>query len=139
LDAEFECRFRNAGLEVIGRFEENGALSVTEAFHGVVHIDAEPVERIQRRAAGAARRVNELWKARARSSGVLSEDGTVLVAAGMDYGWVCVRLTDVADISALAAPSGELLFIARSMRGHRVCAASTEEGEYWIVEEDFPN
>jgi hypothetical protein len=139
MDAEIESLFRNAGLEVIGKSEVDSGPSVTEAFRRVVHIDAEPVERIQRRAADAARRVDESWKARARSSGVLAEDGTCLAAASMEYGWVQVRLTDDADISALRSPEGELLLIARSPSGHRVCAASTEGGEYWILEEEFPS
>ncbi|MFI1565067.1 hypothetical protein ACH4ZX_18780 [Streptomyces sp. NPDC020490] len=47
-------------------------------------------------------------------------------------------MTDDADIADLEDPERGLLFIARSPSGHRVCAASTEEDEYWILEADFP-
>ncbi|MFI6487668.1 hypothetical protein [Streptomyces sp. NPDC050564] len=138
MDAKITSRFQGAGLEVIGGFSESQGPSVTVAFRRVVHIDAEPVDRIQRNQIGAARRVDESWKDRARSGGVVADDGSFLAAAGMDYGWVHVRLTENADISAMEDPEGGLLFIARSLSGHRVCAASTEEGEYWILEVDFP-
>ncbi|MFH9003770.1 hypothetical protein ACH4E5_11100 [Streptomyces afghaniensis] len=138
MDTEIESRFRTAGLEVIGQPEVDGGPSVEQAFRRVVHIDAEPVERIQRNTADAPGRLDEAWRARARAGGVLSEDGTCLVAAGMKGGWVHVRLTEDSDISALRSPDGDLLLIARSPSGHRVCAASTEGGDYWILEEDFP-
>ncbi|MEU0245888.1 hypothetical protein ABZ192_16390 [Streptomyces sp. NPDC006235] len=41
----------------------------------------------------APRHLDEARRARARAGGVLSEDGTCLVAAGMKDGWVHVRLT----------------------------------------------
>ncbi|MBY8340219.1 hypothetical protein LXH13_17995 [Streptomyces spinosirectus] len=138
METDIESRFRRVGLEVIGRFTESGRPSVTEAFHKVVHIDAEPVERIQRRAVDAAQRVDEAWKNHASNGGVLSDDGSFLAAGSMAYGWVHVRLTDSVDIAALGGPQKELIFIARSLSGHRVCAASTEGDEYWILEAEFP-
>ncbi|MFJ8463035.1 hypothetical protein [Streptomyces swartbergensis] len=103
-----------------------------------MHIEAEPVEPVQRNTPDAPRRLDEAWRARARAGGVLSEDGTCLVAAGMKDGWVHVRLAEDSDVSALRSPDGDLLLIARSPSGHRVCAASTEGGDYWILGEDFP-
>ncbi|MFF7484107.1 hypothetical protein ACFZBC_01285 [Streptomyces luteogriseus] len=58
-----------------------------------MHPDVEPADRIQRRTADAPRRLDEAWKARARAGGVLYEDGTSLVAVGVKYGRVRVRLT----------------------------------------------
>ncbi|WP_199791519.1 hypothetical protein [Streptomyces sp. 142MFCol3.1] len=138
MDAEITSRFQSAGLEVIGGCSGGRGPSVAEAFRRVVHIDAEPVDRIQRNESGAARRVDEFWKDRARNGRVVADDGSFLAAAGIDYGWVHVRLTENTDISAMEDPEGGLLFIARSMSGHNVCAASTEEGEYWILELEFP-
>ncbi len=139
MDTEIESRFRTAGLEVIGQPEVDGGPSVEQAFRRVVHIDAEPVERIQRKSTDAPRCLDEAWRARARAGGVLSEDGTCLMAAGMKDGWVHVRLTDDSDVAALRPPDGDLLLIARSPSGHRVCAASTEGGGFWIPEEYFPS
>lgn len=31
--------------------------------------------------------------------------------------------------------AGDLLFITRSLSGHRVCAVSREGSEYWVLEE----
>lgn len=137
MDTEIASRFQNAGLEVVARFTGAEGPSVLEAFHRVVHIDAEPVHRIRKDAPGAAREVDASWKSRARDGGVLASDGSFLAAGSMQYGWVHVRLTDATDISVLDDPDGGLLFIARSFSGHRVCAASTDEGEYWILEVDF--
>ncbi|MEU1313585.1 hypothetical protein [Streptomyces tibetensis] len=135
---DVESLFRRAGFTVVGEWDVDHGLSVEEAFQRVLHPDAEPAERIQRRTTDAPRRLYEAWKARARASGVLYEDGTSLVAVGVKYGWVRVRLTEDSDVSALRFPDGDLLLIARSPSGHRVCAASTEGDQYWILEEDFP-
>lgn len=137
LDTEIASRFQNAGLEVLARFTGTDGPSVTEAFRQVVHIDAEPVHRIRKDAADAARKVDASWKSPVRDGEVLASDGSFLAAGSMQYGWVHVRLTEATDISVLDDPDGGLVFIARSFSGHRVCAASTEEGEYWILEVDF--
>ncbi|WP_324786354.1 hypothetical protein [Streptomyces sp. H51] len=129
MEANIESRFRGVGLDVVGWFTGSGGPSVTEAFRRIVHIDAEPVERIPRRAADAARRVDEAWRNHARRGDVLSDDRSFLVAVGMDYGWLRVRMTDDADMTALVDLQGELLLIARSLSGHRVCAASAEGDE----------
>ncbi|MEV7978364.1 hypothetical protein [Streptomyces sp. NPDC086519] len=138
MDTETKSRFTSAGLEVVARYTGVDVPSVDEAFHRVVHIDATPVQRMQKRGPDAAHRVDDAWKTCAREGGVVADDGAFLAADGMRYGWVHVRLTPATDISALADQGGELLFIARSLSGHRVCAASTEGSEYWILEADFP-
>ncbi|MFE4968303.1 hypothetical protein [Streptomyces sp. NPDC056660] len=138
MDAEIEHRFTNAGLEVVARYTGVDGPSVEEAFRRVVHIDATPVQRINKRGPDASHRVDDAWKTRAREGGVVADDGTFLAAGSMRYGWVHVRLTPATDISALADQAGELLFIARSLSGHRICAASTEGSEYWILTPDFP-
>ncbi|WP_217545375.1 hypothetical protein [Streptomyces sp. GbtcB6] len=138
MDAEIKSRFTNAGLEVVARYTGVDGPSVEEAFHRVVHIDATPVQRMQKRGPDAAHQVDDAWKACAHQGGVVADDGAFLAAGSMSYGWVHVRLTPATDISALADQGGELLFIARSLSGHRVCAASTEGSEYWILEMDFP-
>jgi hypothetical protein len=138
MDAEFSSRLRSSGLEVLGRFVGGGP-TVTDAFHRVVHIDAVPVQRIPVNEVEASRQLDDAWKSHARQGGVLASDGSFLVAGGLDYGWVHVRLTEATDISSLEDQEGELIFITRSFSGHRVCAASKEEGEYWITEADFSN
>jgi hypothetical protein len=136
MDIELSARLRNSGLDVLGKFEGGGP-TVTDAFHRVAHIDAVPIQRISVNEPDATRKLGESWKFHALQGGVLASDGSFLVAGGLNYGWVQVRLTDATDISALEDTQGELLFMARSLRGHRVCAASKEEGEYWILEADL--
>jgi hypothetical protein len=105
----------------------------------VVHIDAVPALRIPAASVDAARQLNAAWELHARQGSALASDSSFLVAGGLDDGWVHVRLTEATDISALEDRNGEMLFIARSISGHRVCAASKEAGEYWILEADFSN
>lgn len=136
MDAQISIRLRNAGLEVLGWFSGGGP-TVTEAFQRVVHVEATPVQRIRCDAIDAARRVDAAWKSHARDAAVLAEDGSFLMVVGLKHDWVKVRLTDTTDISALKDPEGELIVVARSLSGHRVCAVDTEEGEYWILEVDF--
>ncbi|WP_225826889.1 hypothetical protein [Streptomyces naphthomycinicus] len=129
-------RFEVADFEVLGRFSGPGP-TVMEAFRRVVHISATPVRRVARHTPGFAERLNEAWVAQARQAGVLADDGSFLVAGNLEYGWLHVRLTDATDILSLEPPDGDLTFIARSMSGHSVCAASSEGAEYWILREDF--
>ncbi|MEU8973620.1 hypothetical protein AB0D11_30900 [Streptomyces monashensis] len=136
MDRQVFARLQNAGLEVLGWFTGSGP-TVTEAFQPVVHIDATPVQRIPANAIDSSRRVFDAWKSHARDAAVLTTDGSFLLTVGLKYDWVKVRLTDTTDISALRDPEGELLIVARSLSGHHVCAVSTEEGEYWILEMDF--
>ncbi|MGC0384492.1 hypothetical protein [Streptomyces sp. SAI-129] len=138
MDAKAQSRLESAGLEVLGVYEGQGGPTVTEAFRRVVHLDAEPVERIPRSGGDARQVVDERWKARARAGGLVADDGSFLAAAGMELGWVRVRLTERTSISSTADQPGELLFIARSLSGHLALAASAEGGEYWLLEEKFP-
>ncbi|MDN3265458.1 hypothetical protein QWJ26_37780 [Streptomyces sp. CSDS2] len=133
---EVRCRFEGASLEVLGPFPGSGP-SVAEAFRRVMHVEAKPAEKIARDTPDIADKITEAWAARARNSGVLGDDGTFLVAGSLEYGWVRVRLTREADIHSLHDSDGDLLFIARSLSGHRVCAVSREGSEYWILEEEF--
>jgi hypothetical protein len=137
MDPHISIRLRSAGLDVLGWFTGSGP-SVREVFQRVVHVEATPEQRIPSNVADAARRINDAWISHACDSAVLAEDGSFLAAVGLKYDWVKVRLTDATDISALEEPQGELLFVARSLSGHRACAVSTEEGEYWILGLEFP-
>ncbi|RSN53271.1 hypothetical protein DMH12_18130 [Streptomyces sp. WAC 04229] len=138
MNEKVESRLRDAGLEVLGMFEGQIGPTVTEVFRNVVHLDAEPVERIHRGEADASRVVDQRWKARAIAGGIVAGDGSFLAAAGMELGWVQVRLTERTSVSATEDQPGELLFIARSLRGDRALAVSAEGSEYWLLEAEFP-
>ncbi|MEU7559213.1 hypothetical protein [Streptomyces eurythermus] len=133
---EVRRRLENASLEVLGPFSGPGP-SVAEAFRRVMHVEAKPAEKIPCDTPDIADKINEAWDARARNSGVLGEDGTFLVAGSLKYGWVRVRLTMESCLHSMHDSDGDLLFIARSLSGHRVCAVSREGSEYWILEEEF--
>ncbi|MGW3305575.1 hypothetical protein ACWDG9_03180 [Streptomyces sp. NPDC001073] len=138
VDASIVSRLQNAGLEVITPFVGTEGPSAEQAFQRVVHVDAKPTERITISAANANLQVNSSWRSQALRAGVISDDGSFLVAVGIKHPWVQVRLTETTDISATGGADDELLFVARSVTGHRVCAATTEEDEYWILVLDFP-
>ncbi|ALO95835.1 hypothetical protein [Streptomyces olivaceoviridis] len=133
---EIKRQFEGAGFEVIGRFPESEP-SVTKAFNRVMNVSAKPIERIPRNEPDIAEKVNTAWAAHARNAGVLADDGSFLAAGSLEYGWLQLRLTSASNIYSLRQPDGDLLFIARSLSGHRVCAVSREESEYWILEEQF--
>ncbi|MBZ6248370.1 hypothetical protein [Streptomyces olivaceus] len=138
MNEEIESRLKDAGLEVLGMHSGQDGPTVTEVFRRVVHLDAEPVERIRRSGADAAQAIDDRWRARAQAGQLVASDGSFLVGAGMELGWVRVRLTDRTSVSATEDQPGELLFIARSLNGHFALAASAEEGEYWLLEAEFP-
>ncbi|MFE2260331.1 hypothetical protein [Streptomyces griseosporeus] len=137
VDDEISHRLRACGLEVFHSLSAK-APSVAEVFRHVVHIDATPVQRIPVNSSGAGDSLNKAWKSHALRAKVIADDGSFLMAGGLNHGWVHVRMTEATDITSLEGQGGDLLFIARSFDGHHVCAASREEGEYWILETDFP-
>jgi hypothetical protein len=137
VDAEISSRLRACGLEVFDSFT-GGKPSVAEAFRHIVHIDATPIQRIPANSSDAGEMLNKSWKSHALRAKVIADDGSFLVAGGMNHGWVHVKMTEATDIASLEGQGGDLLFIARSFDGHHVCAASREEGEYWIFETAFP-
>ncbi|MFD4505059.1 hypothetical protein [Streptomyces sp. NPDC058457] len=81
MDAEIKSRFTSAGLEVVARYTGVDGPSVEKAFHQVVHIDATPVQRMQKRGPDAAHQIDAAWKTRAHEGGVVSDDGAFLAAA----------------------------------------------------------
>ncbi|MEU5080345.1 MULTISPECIES: hypothetical protein [Streptomyces] len=135
-DNEIEQPFQDAGFEVFGRFPASEP-SATKAFNRVMNVAAKPIDKIPCDELDAVDKVNKAWVTRARNSGVLTGDGSFLAIGSLDYGWLRLRLTSAANIFALEQPDGDLLFIARSFSGHRVCAVSREGSEYWILEEEF--
>ncbi|WP_432171079.1 hypothetical protein [Streptomyces sp. 1222.5] len=129
-------RLAAAGFDVIGPFSDSGP-TVSDVFHRVMNVEAQPSEKIPRASADAPHRVTESWKTRARNSGVLASDDTFLAAGSLAYGWVHLRLTNSVNISALQDPEGDLLFVSRSEDGRHACAVSREGTDYWIIEADF--
>ncbi|MEU8466786.1 hypothetical protein AB0F30_02465 [Streptomyces sp. NPDC029006] len=136
MNDEIKHRFESVGLAVIGTFSGTGP-TVTEAFHRVVNVEAQPVETIPRDTPDLAVRVNEAWTRHARERGVLDEDDTFLAAGSLEQGWFHVRLTSATNLFFLQDSEGDLLFVARDLSGRQVCAVSREGAEYWILEEEF--
>ncbi|MGW4562289.1 hypothetical protein ACWEN3_07690 [Streptomyces sp. NPDC004561] len=134
MNNEIRSRLQLAGFEIIGHFSKSEP-SAMKAFHRVVHVETRPVEIIPCYSTDIAERVNTAWHAHARDFGVIADDGSFLVLGSLADGWIQVRLTETADIFATHDQSGDLLFIARSLSGGRVCAVSEEGSDYWIIEE----
>ena len=131
-------RFRQAGLDVAGRFEAGTGPTVTEAFNVTAHVDTTPWARVPKKDDDALPKAQELWLSLARQRGIVESDGTFLTAAGLNEGWLKVRLTSATDLARLADPAAGIEFLTRSPDGHRLAAISTEGGEHWVIDEAYP-
>ncbi|QNS05063.1 hypothetical protein [Streptomyces xanthii] len=136
-----ESRLRACGLLLV---ERPAACPTSptprEAFHLAVGFTTSPSERIPKRSPDAVERTTQAWLSHARSTGVIAEDDdTLLVAAAIDGPWLRVRLPRPAfSLAPLADPQGDIELTTRSHSGDRVCAISTDDGEYWIISEPCP-
>ncbi|MFI7011633.1 hypothetical protein [Streptomyces sp. NPDC050145] len=131
-----ESQLRACGLQLV---EQPAACPTTptprEAFHLAVGFTTSPSARIPKRSPDATERTTQTWLSHARSTGVIAEDDdTFLVSATIDGPWLRVRLPRPPfSLAPLADPQGDIEFTARSHSGDRICAISTDDGEYWII------
>lgn len=129
------------GLEVLGEPVQDGP-PVRAALYAVNGVEVEPVVEIPGSAPGAAEELDRAWHRQAGLVGLTDEDGAfrILVPGpgGSAVGWVRVRDRVGSGLpSRVAAVTGSPEFIAVSTDGRRLCAASVEDAEYWIVVHGF--
>ncbi|MFF1480397.1 hypothetical protein ACFVYD_23040 [Streptomyces sp. NPDC058301] len=136
--SEIEDRCRQAGLEVEGSYSGDDGPTVEEAFRMVVNVDVEPSERLSRRGDGAVDAVGRMWLRRAEERGLIGPEGRVLVAGGLNVGWIRVRVTPETAISRIIRNDGNIELLARSLDGHMISAIDAEGDDFWLVDAAYP-
>ncbi|MEV5613639.1 colicin immunity domain-containing protein [Streptomyces sp. NPDC052225] len=137
MGSEIEARLRQAGLDVIESAVIHAPPSTREAFQVVVGFETVPSGKVAKRSGEAIQKIQDMWISRARANGIISGDDTFLVSGSIDGDWIKARLTPSFSLAALKDSQGDIEFIARSRSGDRICAVSTDEGDYWLIDEPF--
>lgn len=119
-----------------------GVPKTSEAWRRVVNIAAEPVVKVSQSHPDAMGEVDRQWLAQAKKESLFAEDGSFLISVAgpgaFDSGWVCVKWSEnVRLASVLVQDEGSPEFVAMSSDGRFLCAATTEEYDFWIVVHTF--
>lgn len=129
------------GLEVTGEPATDGP-PVTAAIQAVSGFEVEPVARVPASAPQAAEALDEAWHHHAARVSLCGENGEFLilppVPGGSRIGWVRVKDPVGTNLpSRVCAVTGSPEFLAASVDGRHLCAASVEESDYWVVVHEF--
>ncbi|MEU9312856.1 hypothetical protein [Streptomyces sp. NPDC048256] len=136
LDALERC-----GLEVTGEAAPDGP-PVNAAIHAVSGFEVEPVATVPAAAPHAADELDEAWHRHASQASLYGENGEFLilppVPGGSAIGWVRVKDPVGKNLpSRISRVTGSPEFVAVSVDGRHLCAASVEESDYWVVVHEF--
>lgn len=105
-------------------------------------VEVDPVATVPISSPGAAAALDEKWHLHASEISLYDDKGDFLilppVSGGSGLGWVRVRDTVGTQLpSRIAEVTGSPEFVAVSTDGRRLCAASVEEYDYWVVLHEF--
>ena len=129
------------GLHVLENAARS-APSVRSALHAVAGFEVEPIATIPTSSPGAVAELDGKWHLHASSVSLYDDNAEFLilppVSGGSEIGWVRVRDAVGRNLpSRIAQVTGSPEFLAVSVDGHRLCAASVEEYDYWVVVQEF--
>ncbi|MFF7144310.1 hypothetical protein ACFZB5_24255 [Streptomyces nodosus] len=133
--------FRRCGLQVVGNAPQDGP-PVRSAIYAVAGFDVEPVASIPVSSPDATEELDQKWHYYASTVSLYGEDGEFLilppVSGGSEVGWVRVKdLVGRSLPSRISGATGSPEFIAVSIDGRHLCAASVEDYDYWVVLHEF--
>ncbi|OOV24889.1 hypothetical protein SM007_27840 [Streptomyces avermitilis] len=130
------------GLRVLDNTVPQGAPAVRTAIYAVTGFEVEPVAVIPASSPRATDELDEKWHHCASASSLYGDKGEFLilppVPGGSEIGWVGVTDPIGGHLpSRIAAVTGSPEFLAVSVDGRHLCAASVEEDDYWVVQHEF--
>jgi hypothetical protein len=105
---------------------------VNAALYAVNGIDVEPVATIP------ADELDKAWHHHAAQASLHAENGEFLILppmpGGSEIGWMRVKDPVARNLpSRIAEVTGSPEFVAVSVDGRHLCAATVEETNYWVV------
>lgn len=130
------ARFERCGLEVLGLVESETLVDTGRAWRLIANLDA--TVRVPIEGENLADRVDAAWLEQARTSGVIAEDDTFLIATGYEKPWLKVRWTPHARLAAnliseANATPGEAEFVTLAEDGGVMCGVTAEEYYVWVI------
>ncbi|WP_240661136.1 hypothetical protein [Streptomyces sp. WAC 01438] len=129
------------GLQFAGKAEQGGP-PVNSAIYAVTGLEVEPAVTIPASSPRAADELDAAWHHRASQVRLYGRDGEFLilppVPGGSKVGWVRVKDPVGKNLpSRVGRVAGSPEFVAVSPDGRRLCAASVEDDDYWVVLHEF--
>lgn len=139
-----ETRMRmlsKTGLHIIDSPPPPDVPSALEAIQRVASMEVVPAAVIGQNSPDSIAAVDRAWYKLARENSIFNSAGTFLIftagPGGDKLGWTTVQWTPTARLSPHLQDQNSPEFIAMSIDGRRLCAATTEEYDYWIVTHHF--
>jgi YD repeat-containing protein len=116
--------------------------STAAAIRAVSGFEVEPVAEIPASTPHAADELDEAWHHHAAQASLHGQNGEFLVlppvAGGSAVGWVRVKDPVGKNLpSRISGVTGSPEFVAVSVDGRHLCAASVEESDCWVVVHEF--
>jgi hypothetical protein len=132
---------RRCGLEVTAEAASDGP-PVNAAIYAVNGFEVEPVTAIPASTPHAAEELDEAWHHHASQASLYGENGEFLILppipGGSEVGWVRVKDPVGKNLpSRISGVTGSPEFVAVSVDGRHLCAASVEESDYWVLVHEF--
>ncbi|WP_367323546.1 hypothetical protein [Streptomyces sp. HUAS ZL42] len=139
--AEVVDVLERCGLQVLEQAAQNGP-PVMSAIYAVNGLEVKPVATIPTPSPDAAAELDAKWYHYASSVSLYDDNAEFLIlppgSGSSEIGWVRVRDTVGSNLPArIADVTGSPEFLAVSLDGRRLCAASEEEYDYWVVLHEF--
>lgn len=135
-------RISATGLTILKRSTPTDITTTEQAWQKVNNIETEPVAEVPIESPDALSRVDQSWLTEAAKGPLFTENGEFYLSIGgpgsLKIDWAAVQWSKNARMSnALIRDDGHLEFVAMSIDGSYICAVSTEDEDYWIIEHRF--
>ncbi|MEU1038507.1 hypothetical protein [Streptomyces sp. NPDC005907] len=129
------------GLEVTAETAPDGP-PVKAAIYAVSGFEVEPVVSIPASAPHALDELDGAWHHHAAQASLHGESGEFLILppvfGGSEVGWIRVKDPVGKNLpSRISGATGSPEFVAVSVDGRHLCAASVEDSDYWVVVHEF--
>ncbi|WP_223731095.1 hypothetical protein [Streptomyces purpurogeneiscleroticus] len=132
-------RISATGLTILKRPIPTDITTTEQAWQKVNNIETEPATEVPIKSPDALSRLDQSWLAECANGPLFTKNGEFYISIGgpgsLKVGWTAVQWSQNIRMSnALIRDDGHLEFVAMSIDGNYICAVSTEDEDYWIIE-----
>lgn len=141
-EQEISRRISTTGLTMLDRQQPADLPTTEQAWRKVNNIQAKPVAEVPIDSPDSLSQVDHSWLRESAKGPLFSKSGEFYISIGgpgsVDFGWTAVQWShDVKMAERLIRDDGHLEFVGMSTDGSYICAVSTEEDDYWVIEHRF--
>ncbi|GHG66137.1 hypothetical protein [Streptomyces griseocarneus] len=139
---EYQLRLISAsGLTALKTHHAEGVLTVEQAWMLVASMETVPAATVRNAIPDALSEVDRQWLTHASNGPLFAADGTFLISiagkGSWGAGWTLVKWSSDSELASNLQDGGDPEFVALSVDGRFLCAATTEEYDHWIVTHHF--